>query len=120
MLCDPERGTFILYRFRAQSFDEVAGIDTDRAGCGAESIRGAGVDAGIYEIIPQPFAQGGVLYGVSSWGAAGDGSWDRSQTGDFSLYDDPLARRKGQASRGTFRFAEAAFDTFVHFRRNGG
>jgi len=51
VLCNPKRRLFIPDRFCTQPFDEVTRVDADRAGCGTKSVRRAGLDASVGEIV---------------------------------------------------------------------
>ena len=99
MLCNPLCGRFILNRFCPQLLDKVPGVDSDGAGCCAESVRGAGVDAGVGEILCQHFAQGSHLAdGRFDFVARGatplsvNGRLIKFKSRNFSLHNDPLAR----------------------------
>src|SRR5262245_57259104 len=85
--------------FSPQAAGEVAGVDVDRAGGGAESVDRAGVNSSIGEVI---------FYDAQD-AVPGGGTAERHlrHSRNFSLYDNPLPGCKSQSSAWTFRFAKS-------------
>ena len=77
-----------------------AGLDAHRAALGADVAGGAGVEAGVLEVVVQ---RGKALRALAGLAQAGAFAGDR----------DALARTEGQMRRGTGRLAEPALDAEV-------
>jgi hypothetical protein len=85
------------HRAAAQAAGQVAGVDADRAGGGAQAATGAGIQP----LINVVFTEAAGMFAIG--GAARQ----------FAPADDALARRQRQPVRRAERFAEAAFDAAV-------
>ncbi len=89
----------------AQRADIGAGVDFERADGRAQRAAGAGGVAGI-------------IIGLRHFGELRGVRIVAAQAAHFARRRDALARRQGQAFRGTLRLAEAAFDAGIDQRRD--
>ena len=84
----------------ADEMSQLSCVDLHRARCRAEPIRGTGLVAIVFVLLPE---SGGTLWILAS----------RLKVTDFALNSDAHTGRQCQSARHTVDFAETTLDTFV-------